>query len=247
MFNHLDLNHWSLFVKPFNLSLKDSILPAAWKKTRVILLARNDSICPPSSTRLISLIDSFQKIAEKLFLTRIRDLLLRRGLLPDNQSGFREGFRLQSRLLLFLDDIYSLMSNSSLVCTRFVDFRKAFDELWFLGCIGKLRNFGIPPAYSNWIYAWLVNRKCFIEINGKKSRWFNIEKGGPQGSVLTPTLFITFNCDVGIALSGCASHFFADDLAAIISGQMGINYTKQCLDLQKRIGAFLRDLEYYSC
>ena len=80
MFNHLDLNHWSLFVKPFNLSLKDSILPAAWKRTRVILLARNDSICPPSSTRLISLIDSFQKIAEKLFLTRIRDLLLRRVL-----------------------------------------------------------------------------------------------------------------------------------------------------------------------
>ena len=52
---------------------------------------------------------------------------------------------------------------------------------------------------------------------------------------------------MGIALSGCTSHFFADDFAAIISGQMEINYTEQCLDLQKFIGGFLRDLEYYSC
>ena len=247
MFNHLDINHWSLFVKLFNLSLRDSFFPTAWKETRMILLAKKEPICLPSSTRPISIIDSFQKVAEKLFLNRFRDLLWRRGLLPDNQSGFREGFRLQSRLLLFLEDIRSLMSNSSPVCTMFVDFRKAFDQLWFLGCIGKFRNLGIPPSYLNWIYSWLTNRRCYIEINGKLSRWFNIEKGGPQGSVLTPTVFITYNCDMGIALSGCASHFFADDLAGIVAGQMGVKYTKQCLDLQKRVGNFLKDLDYYSC
>jgi hypothetical protein len=167
--------------------------------------------------------------------------------LPDNQSGFRDGFRLQTRLLLFLEDIYSLMSNSSPISTIFVDFRAAFDQLWFLGCIGKLRNLGIPSSYLNWINTWLVNRRCFIEINGKKSRWFSIEKGGPQGSVFTPTLFITFNCDMGTALSGCVSHFYADDLAAIVAGQIGIKYTAQCIDLEKRTKVFLDHLEYYSC
>ena len=105
----------------------------------MILLAKKEPICLLSSTRPISIIDSFQKLAEKLFPIRFHDLLWRRGLLPDNQSGFREGFRLQFRLLLFLEDIPSLMSNSSPVCTMFVDFRKAFDQLWFLGCIGKGR------------------------------------------------------------------------------------------------------------
>ncbi|CAF5162993.1 unnamed protein product, partial [Rotaria magnacalcarata] len=112
------------------------------------------------------------------------------------------------------------MSNSAPVCTVFVDFRAAFDQLWYLGCIGKLHNLGIPPSYLNWIEAWLVNRRCYIEINGCKSRWFSIEKGGPQGSVLTPTLFITYNCDMNISLSGCISHFFADDLAGILAGQL---------------------------
>ncbi|CAF3245129.1 unnamed protein product [Rotaria socialis] len=139
------------------------------------------------------------------------------------------------------------MSNSAPVCTMFVDFRAAFDQLWFLGCIGKLRNLGIPSSFLNWIEVWLNNRRCFIEINGSKSRWFSIEKGGPQGSVLTPTLFITYNCDMCSSLSGCINHFFADDLAGIMAGQLGINYSSQCLDLEKRIKVFLDNLDYYSC
>ncbi|CAF2262242.1 unnamed protein product [Rotaria magnacalcarata] len=223
MFNFLDINYWSLLLKLYNHSFQKSVSPSAWKDTRMILLAKKDSICLPSLTRPISLLDSFQKIGEKLFLTRFRDLLYRRGLLPDSQSGFRERFRLQTH------------------------FRAAFDQLWFLGCIGKLRNLGIPSSFLNWIEVWLNNRRCFIEINGSKSRWFSIEKGGPQGSVLTPTLFITYNCDMCSSLSGCINHFFADDLAGIMAGQLGMNYSSQCLDLEKRIKVFLDNLDYYSC
>ncbi|CAF4274801.1 unnamed protein product, partial [Adineta steineri] len=169
------------------------------------------------------------------------------GLLPDNQSGFRDGFRLQTRLLLFLEDVYSLMSNSAPVCTIFIDFRSAFDQLWHSGCIGKLFRLGIPRSYILWIDAWLRRRRCYIEIKGHKSRCFNIEKGGPQGSVLTPTLFISYHCDMGQFLSSCTSHFFADDVAAILAGQMGVRFTDQCLDLEKRVKSFLDRLEFYSC
>ncbi|CAF3951464.1 unnamed protein product [Rotaria magnacalcarata] len=189
MFNFLDINYWSLLLKLYNHSFQKSVSPSAWKDTRMILLAKKDSICLPSLTRPISLLDSFQKI----------------------------------------------------------DFRAAFDQLWFLGCIGKLRNLGIPSSFLNWIEVWLNNRRCFIEINGSKSRWFSIEKGGPQGSVLTPTLFITYNCDMCSSLSGCINHFFADDLAGIMAGQLGMNYSSQCLDLEKRIKVFLDNLDYYSC
>ncbi|CAF3913491.1 unnamed protein product [Rotaria sp. Silwood2] len=228
MFNFLHFNHWSLLYSHNFISKKEHV-------------------CPPSLTRPISLLDSFQKVGEKLFLTRFRNVLLRRGLLPDNQSGFRENFRLQTRLLLFLEDLRSLMSNSSPICTIFVDFRTAFDQLWFAGCIGKLHRLGIPPAYLNWIYAWLLDRRGFIEINETRSRWFNIDKGCPQGSVLSPTLFITYNCDLGSSLAGCISHLFADDMAGIVAGQLGIKYTYQCLDLEKRLKVFIDHLEYYSC
>ena len=80
-------------------------------------------------------------------------------------------------------------------------FKNAFDQLWFFGCISKLKRLGIPSSYCKWIESWLVNRKCFIKINSKRSKWFSIEKGGPQGSALTPIIFIIFHSDIGISLN----------------------------------------------
>ena len=137
------------------------------------------------------------------------------------------------------------MSNSSPVATIFVDFKSAFDMLWHDGCVGKLRQMGILRAYTKWIKAWLGNRRGYIEIKGVKSRWFNIEKGGPQGGILTPTVFISYHADMPDFLAWCSSHFFADDLAAVLAGQMGIKYSKQCLDLEKKIKVFLDNLDYY--
>lgn len=47
-------------------------------------------------------------------------------------------------------------------------------------------------------------------------------------------------------LPGVLCHFFADDLAAVISGQMGCKYTSQMIDLEKRIKSFVDQLEFYS-
>ncbi|CAF4467744.1 unnamed protein product [Rotaria socialis] len=151
MFSSLPVHYWSLLLQIFNLSLSSTIAPKQWKDIRVLLPDKNESICDVTTTRPISLLDVFLKVDEKLFLTRFNDLLKRRGILPDTQSGFRPGFRLQTCLLLFLEQVSSLMANSSPVATVFVDFKAAFDQLWFDGCIGKLKKMGILRAYLRWI------------------------------------------------------------------------------------------------
>ncbi|CAF1341628.1 unnamed protein product [Didymodactylos carnosus] len=246
MFNYLPLLYWSLLLKIFNFSFKEAILPSAWSDVRMLLLAKKESICIPSQTRPISLLDVFLKVDEKLFLTRFRNILTRRGLLPDIQSGFREKFRLQTRVLLFLEQVSSMMANSSPVATVFIDFKSAFDQLWFEGCLGKLRRMGIPKAYLNWIKSWLENRRAFIEIQGRKSRWFFIRRGGPQGSIITPTIFITYHSDMGDFLNYCSSFLFADDLAAVLAGRIGVRYTEQCIDLERRLKLLCDQLEFYA-
>jgi len=52
---------------------------------------------------------------------------------------------------------------------------------------------------------------------------------------------------MGQFLPWCTSHFFADDLASIIAGQLGVRYTEQCIDLEKRIKSYVDHLEFYSC
>jgi len=138
------------------------------------------------------------------------------------------------------------MANSSPVATIFVDFKAAFDQLWFEGCLGKLKRMGLPKDYLCWINTWLTGRRAYIEIAGKKSRWFNILKGGPQGSIFSPTLFITYHADMGDFLGFCMSHFFADDLVAILAGSIGMKFTAQCLDLERKLQLFFENLELYS-
>jgi hypothetical protein len=210
------------------------------------VLAKKDSICAPDQTRPISLLDSFLKVQERLFLNRFLQVLKDRGILPDNQSGFRAGFRLQTRVLLLIEQISSYMSNSSPVATVFVDFKSAFDQLWFEGCLGKLGRMGIPQAYIKWIRAWLNDRRAIVEVQGKRSKWFEIQRGGPQGSSFTPTLFITYHSDMADFIPTAMSFFFADDLAAVLAGQIGIRYTDQCIDLERRLQSLLDQLEFYS-
>ena len=74
MFNFLHSSHWSFLLQLYNLSFSSSFLPSSWKDTGILLLAKNDSVCLPSQTRPISLLDCFQKVGEKLFLTKFRDV-----------------------------------------------------------------------------------------------------------------------------------------------------------------------------
>jgi hypothetical protein len=49
-----------------------------------------------------------------------------------------------------------------------------------------------------------------------------------------------------ISLPNSINHLFADDLVGVISGQMGLKFSEQCLDLEKHVKNFLKHLEYYS-
>ena len=239
-------NYWHQLVQLYNYSFSNGYIPKKCKEVRMILLAKKNAVCTPDQTRPISLLDSFLKVQERLFLNRFVQVLRDRGILPDNQSGFRAQHRLQTRVLLLIEQISSYMANSSPVATVFVDFKSAFDQLWFEGCLGKLARMGIPQAYINWIRAWLSDRRAVIEVQGTRSRWFNINRGGPQGSSLTPSLFITYHSDISNFLPGAMCFFFADDLAAVLAGQIGIRFTDQCIDLERRLQVFLEQLEFYS-
>ncbi|CAF4522977.1 unnamed protein product, partial [Rotaria socialis] len=246
MFQFLPSSYWSLLKKLYNWSFSTAITPSAWNDVRMLLLAKKDPICTPSLTRPISLLDVFLKINEKAFLTRFQNIINNKGLLPDTQSGFRENFRLQTRVLLFLEQVMSMMANSTPVATIFVDFKTAFDQLWFDGCIGKLKRMGIPTPFLKWIENWLLNRRAYVEIKGQKSRWFSIYRGGPQGSILTPTVFITYHSDMTNYLNMASSFMFADDLAAVVSGRIGEKYNIQCLDLERKLKSVIDALEFYS-
>ena len=49
-----------------------------------------------------------------------------------------------------------------------------------------------------------------------------------------------------VFIPGAMSFFFADDLAAVLAGQIGVRLTTQCIDLERRLQFCTKKLEYYS-
>jgi hypothetical protein len=81
---------------------------------------------------------------------------------------------------------------------------------------------------------------------GEHSRRCEIRRGGPQGSSFPPTLFVTYYSNMAEFTPMAMSLFFADDLAVVIAGQIGIRFTDQCIDLERKRHSFFEQLELYS-
>ena len=61
VFSFFPTAYWSLLLKIFNLSLSRTMVRDKWKETRMLLVAKKDSVCSPSLTRPVSLLDIFLK------------------------------------------------------------------------------------------------------------------------------------------------------------------------------------------
>ena len=62
--------------------------------------------------------------------------------------------------------------------------------LWKEGLLFKLFQLGITDKLFNWIQNFLQNKKIQIKINESFSQISNIDNGTPQGSSLSPILFL---------------------------------------------------------
>ena len=93
-----------------------------------------------------------------------------------------------------------------------LDYSKAYDRTWKERLLSKLHDYGTPRQVTKWIAAFLRTRTAEVVINGTKSRRVRMKQGLPQGSVLSPLLFILFINDITKDIpADVTSPLFADD------------------------------------
>ena len=76
-----------------------------------------------------------------------------------------------------------------------------------------MRKIGIPPYFANWIEAFLSGRTTFFSVNnGIKGPMYLLSRGVPQGSALSPILFIIFTTDLLDCMAKiCPTFGYVDD------------------------------------
>ena len=188
-----------------------------------------------SSYRPLSISSHVGKTLERILATRIKSHLDVNGLLGDEQEGFRSKrntTRSLYRLHLMMENAKRSRAPTALLN---IDLEKAFDNVWVEGLLFELLEHNISGKMYQILKLFLKTRVASIELNGYQSPKFQIDIGVPQGSVLSPILFIVFLNDL---FSDQAQKFkFADASSFFATGmdpsELSAILRKTCSDIEK--------------
>ena len=194
----------------FRLCLKTQSFPSSWKHSLVQPIPKRGDKSNPSNYRPISLTSSISKVFETLLNCHFLKHLESHNLLSDHQYGFRKA-RSTGDLLSYVTHVWASslrdFGESFIVA---LDISKAFDRVWHRSLLAKLPSFGFPPSICTLLLDYLSNRSMEVVVDGSSSSSFSVNSGVPQGSVLSPTLFLLFINDL-LNTTSNAIHSYADD------------------------------------
>ncbi len=164
----------------------------------------------PSNYRPIALLSCLSKAFETILKKWLFKHLSSFNLLSDRQYGFRKERSTGDLLAILTNSWSSSLSRFGETFAVALDIAEAFDRVWHKSLISKLPSYGFYPSLCTFISSFLSGRSISAELDGYCSKPKPINSGVPQGSVLSPTLFLLFINDL-LSITDFPIHSYADD------------------------------------
>ena len=209
-----------ILTKVFNASLDLQYCPTHFKNTITVVLRKpaKKDYSDPKAYRPIALMNTLGKIMDSILAKRIAYIAEQYQLLPHTHCGGRKARSTEHAIHLLVEKIYATWRSpeTPVASLLMLDVSGAFDNVSHQRLLHNLRKRRIPPELVGWIGSYLTGRSTSIRLQEGMTSEFDIQTGIPQGSPLSPILYLFYNADLlDIAGDGAAS---APEHTALITG-----------------------------
>lgn len=132
---------------------------------------------------------------------------------PLEQGGFRQNRNCCDQVLAITTHVKNSFQQIAKSGALFLDLSSAYDTVWTRGLLLKIAKTIRCKATILLPEKIISNRKFRVTHGGKTSRYKILQKGLPQGAVLSPMLFNIYTADMTDTVS--RKFIYADDVALV--------------------------------
>lgn len=167
------------------------------------------------SWRPISLLSTLGKGLERFVARRLAAQAIRSRLLSLCHFGALPGRSAVDLVQVLTHRVEKAFQQKKVASLLLLDVKGAFDAVDHQRLLSHLRLQGWDEILISWIRDWLSGRSVSVQL-GDSSASASIQGGLPQGSPLSPILFLLYAAIVVAALKN--SFCYADDLGILFIG-----------------------------
>jgi ribonuclease HI len=176
--------------KLYKACLRFGYTPVKWRVAKVIFIPKpgKPDYTNAKAFRPISLTSFMLKTLERLIYWYFQEFVLSERPFSTRQFAFRPGYSTETALHALVTRIERTFEDGEFALAIFLDIEGAFDNATTDAISFGMRHFNVPPLLSRFIKNLLGYRTAWAATNGCH-RAKRIQKGCPQGGVLSPTLW----------------------------------------------------------
>jgi len=168
--------------------------PKCWREATgaIIPKANKPDYRLPKAYRIVALLNCLGKILEKMMATRLSYLAETEDILHPEQIGGRKQRSAVDAVMALVHDIEMGKSSNWLTSVLMLDVKGAFDNVSRARLLKTMRELGLPDQYLSWTDNFMTDRKAALAFDGEKESIKPVETGIPQGSPISPILFLIY-------------------------------------------------------
>ena len=203
----------------FNKCIADGVYPTNLKFSKCFAIFKGGTLNPndPVNYRPISVLNSLNKVFERLLHKQLYNYLELNELLPHFQYGYRKNNSTCHAILDFTKEIETVLDNNDVAVSVFMDLSKAFDTVDKSILCEKLNKLGIGGVSNKLIENYMTGRYFYMKNDTNIA--YHMNYGVPLGSILGPLLFLIYISDMKDIAKYIKNIVYADDTAIIVRGK----------------------------